>query len=846
VNPAGQATTVQFEHRSLGASTWDRTPPQDAGSSGSGQPVTAALTGLDAATTYEFRLVATNDSGSATGSTLTFTTPGCPAAVCDTTAPSSAADSPAFNTSGHFPVTYTAGDDAGGSGVARVDLYAKGPGDLGYALAASDADPQSSGSFSYAALLDGSYSFYTVATDQAGNVESRSAAQTTTVVDTVAPSSSASAPASSTSSKLTVGYAASDAGSGLARVDLYAKGPGDATFLKVDSASDGAPSGSFAYDATGDGTYRFFTVAVDKAGNAEAPPTGDDASTAVDAGAPTSEASAGAYANRTALTIAYTASDAGAGLAQVDLYAKAPGDSVYAKVASRTGSAASGSFAYTATAGDGSYSFYTRASDTAGNVEAAPSAPEAVVVVDTAAPAAQAGAPATAAVAPITVTYTASDPGGSGLATVDLYVKLPGRTTYAKAATDASPGAAGSFRYTPSAGNGTYGFYASATDKAGNERPAPGAADASTSYTLDRTAPASKAAAPATSTSGTWSVTYTASDSGGAGLASVELWAKAPGASAYAKVATDSSPGASGSIPYAAAGEGSYGFYTVAVDGAGNREAVPAAADGTTAYDLTPPTAFSMADPGQLLAGTVTLSVSPAPTDPLSGLASVRYEYTTNGGTSWGTACTATKAPWSCSWSTATAATPDGAYDLRAVATDAAHNSSTASNSPLAGRRIDNTRPTTKSIAAANVAGGTAGKAQTGDKLTFTYSEAIAPASILGGWTGAATSVRVMLIDNIGKDKLQVWRADGSARLALANPLHLGGDYVPTSGAVFNATMTQSGAAVTVVLGSMVSGSVQSKAATGGTMQWNPDTVASDLAGNTVTAAYVSAAGPAF
>ena len=60
----------------------------------------------------------------------------------------------------------------------------------------------------------------------------------------------------------------------------------------------------------------------------------------------------------------------------------------------------------------------------------------------------------------------------------------------------------------------------------------------------------------------------------------MELWAEAPGASSFSKVATDTIPVSGGSFSYAApAGDGSYSFYTVAIDKAGNREAAPSTPD---------------------------------------------------------------------------------------------------------------------------------------------------------------------------------------------------------------------------------------------------------------------------
>ena len=192
---------------------------------------------------------------------------------------------------------------------------------------------------------------------------------------------------------------------------------------------------------------------------------------------------------------------------------------------------------------------------------------------------------------------------------------------------------------------------------------------------LDTIAPVSAATSPAYRTTTSITVSYTASDAG-SGLATVELWAKAPGASAFTKATTDATPTASESMSYnAAAGNGSYSFYTVATDKAGRRQATPAA-QTTTVVDTVVPTAQNI--------------------------------------------------------------------------------------------RSDN-------------GSGSDGKADTGDTVTFTFSEAMSPASMLAAWSGASTQVLVKLIDaGNSADTLQVWSADNAARLAVANPLALNGDYVPS------------------------------------------------------------------
>jgi hypothetical protein len=111
-------------------------------------------------------------------------------------------------------------------------------------------------------------------------------------------------------------------------------------------------------------------------------------------------------------------------------------------------------------------------------------------------------------------------------------------------------------------------------------------------FKLDASEPISSAAAPAFTNSTSIQVDYTASDPGPAGLAQVELWAKAPDAGSFSKVATDSTPSTSGEhFDYtASAGEGTYRFYTIAVDQAGNVEVVPGSEDAATVLDSTDPT----------------------------------------------------------------------------------------------------------------------------------------------------------------------------------------------------------------------------------------------------------------
>src|SRR3954471_24614079 len=87
----------------------------------------------------------------------------------------------------------------------------------------------------------------------------------------------------------------------------------------------------------------------------------------------------------------------------------------------------------------------------------------------------------------------------------------------------------------------------------------------------------------------------------------------------------------------------------------------------TAAADWTPPTVSMNAVPTPL---TGTATVTATASDGETGVATVLLQYLANGGGAWVNICTATAAPYSCAWNTKNVA--DGAYDVRAVATDRA------------------------------------------------------------------------------------------------------------------------------------------------------------------------------
>jgi large repetitive protein len=111
--------------------------------------------------------------------------------------------------------------------------------------------------------------------------------------------------------------------------------------------------------------------------------------------------------------------------------------------------------------------------------------------------------------------------------------------------------------------------------------------------------------------------------------------------------------------------------------------------------------------------------------------------------------------------------------------------------------------PTATSIAAANkgTLGTTAGKLDSGDTITFTFSEAIDPATILSGWSGASTTVRVRFVDASSNDTFTVQDSSGGTTVKLGT-VTTNGNYV-TASANISSTMVRSadGKSVVVTLG---------------------------------------------
>ena len=122
---------------------------------------------------------------------------------------------------------------------------------------------------------------------------------------------------------------------------------------------------------------------------------------------------------------------------------------------------------------------------------------------------------------------------------------------------------------------------------------------------------------------------------------------------------------------------------------------------------------------------------------------------------------------------------------------------------------MNNTGPTGTDVQGTN--GSVNDKLDAGDTVVFTYSAAIAPASILSGWNGAAP--RRSACASTTAARRTRWSSTTpptrrrSNLLATGTALTINIDHV-TAATLFNATIARSGSTFTVTIGSLISGAV--------------------------------------
>jgi len=179
-------------------------------------------------------------------------------------------------------------------------------------------------------------------------------------------------------------------------------------------AADTAAPWQWIFDTSavgGDGSYAFYSIAIDADGNRETPPAEPDATTTVDTGLPVSSVDPLPFAVSADFTVTASAYD-GLGISYVELW--------YLTGASSTRHHLDVTLPWSFRVrvadlpADGVYGFYSIATDVAGNVEVAPPLPDATTIVDTSPPVVVITAPSPGGWTPdrrVVVAWAASDAG---------------------------------------------------------------------------------------------------------------------------------------------------------------------------------------------------------------------------------------------------------------------------------------------------------------------------------------------------------------------------------------------------------------------------------------------------
>ncbi len=573
------------------------------------------------------------------------------------------------------------------------------------------------------------------------------------------------------------------------------------------------------YDTAGvaDGVRDLRAIAVDQAGYERI--SAVVASRRIDNTLPTVTLSdPGAYLTGTE-TLTSTASDAGSGLASLAIAYRPAGGSWTTLCSGSTSPRACA--LSTTTLADGAYELRGRATDAAGNV-----ADFALTrTVDNTAPAVS---------IPVTVlrgtdavaAMTAADGAGSGIASVTAQFRQVGSSTWSDVCIDTEAPYECAGLDTTQYPDALYEARAIAVDKAGFST-----TSATQTVRIDNTVPSIVTLVnPGSSLSGNVSLSGTAADVG-SGIASWTVQHRLTGSGTWNDACSDSATPYACSWATTSVADGLYDLRALALDKAGNTTGSNPLT--SIRVDNVAPV-VSLADPGSPLTGTVSLQATA--TDG-GGIASVVIERSAAGANSWTAVCTDSSAPFACAFDAEDV--NEGSYDFRARATDRAGR--TATSAVVAARVVDHA-PVGTDIQATN-GGSNPGRLEGGDILRLSFSEPMAPASILTGWTGGSQAIRVAIANGSTTDTMDFLTSNGASRLNLVNGatgLNLGADFV-SSATTFNATMTMSGSTVTITLGSRITGTVKTAAI--GRMTWRPSALAKDVAGNAASTAQVTESG---
>ena len=719
----------------------------------------------------------------------------------------------------------TASDGEDGSSITSVTIQRSPAGAGTWTDVCTDSGSPYSCSFDTTAVSDGLYDLRAIAQNDAGG-SATSTAVTNRRVDNTAPTAGITDPGTPLRATVSVDATGTDGGSGVANVKVQRTPAGAGTWTDVCTDSSSPYSCSWDTTAVSDGLYDLRALTTDNAGNTQA--SSLVTNRRVDNTAPTATmTNPGSPITGTKSFDGTSTDTGGSGVVSLKFQSSPVGAGTWSDLCSDTTSPYSCSYD-TSALSDGQYDFRSLATDNAGNT--ANSTVYSGAVVDNTAPTATMTDPGQYLKGTITLDATSGDGAGSGVANVKIQRSPAGAGTWTDVCTDTSSPYQCSTNTATWGGDGLYDLRAIATDNISLAT----TSSTVTNRRVDNTAPTAGMTDPGAYLVGPSVALSATGTDGGSGVANVKIQRSPAGAGTWTDVCTDTSSPYGCTFDSTAVSDGLYDFRAITTDNAGN--VTNSSTVSNRVVDNTAPTA-SLTDPGSPLRQTVTLNATG--TDGGSGVLNVKIQHAPTGTSTWTDICTDATSPYSCSWNTT--GVTDGGYDLRSVTTDNAGN--VTNSSTVSNRVVDNTAPTALDVQTTN-GGATAGRPETNDTITFTFSEQILTTSILAGWNGTSTAVTVHINNQGGNDRLEVWNAANTAKLPLTNTfLALTNNYV-TADSVFAATMVQSGANITVTLGSFTSGTLNTDATTG-LMSWAPSATATDIAGNACSTTAATESGAA-
>jgi hypothetical protein len=701
----------------------------------------------------------------------------------------------------------TASDGGDGSSITLVTIQKSPAGAGTWTTACTDSTSPYSCSWDSTTVTDGLYDFRAFVQNDAGG-SATSTAVTNLRVDNTAPTAGITDPGTPLKGTVSVSATGTDGGSGVANVKVQRSPAGAGTWTDICTDASSPYSCSWDTTAVSDGLYDLRSVSTDNAGNSTNSSTVTNRR--VDNTAPTATMTNPGSPITGNKSFDGTASDGGSGVASLKFQSSPTGLNTWSDMCSDTTSPYSCSYDTTGLA-DGQYDFRSVATDNAGNT--ANSTVYSGAIVDNTAPTVSVTDPGQYLKGTITVDATAGDGAGSGVANVKIQRSPAGAGTWTDICTDTTSPFQCSWN-TTAVSDGLYDLRAIATDNVAKTT----TSSTVTNRRVDNTAPTAGVTDPGTPLHLTVTVGATGTD-GGSGVASVKVQRSPAGAGTWTDICTDATSPYSCAWDTTGVTDGLYDLRAITTDNAGNTTTSSTVTNRRV--DNTAPTA-GLTDPGSPLRQTVTLNATG--TDGGSGVLNVAIQRAPTGTSTWTTICTDTTSPYSCSWNTT--GVSDGGYDLRAVTTDNAGNATNSST--VSNRVVDNTAPTATDIQT-GVTGTTAGLPQQGDTLVFTFSEQIAPGTIVAGWNGTGTQTVTVTMDTGNHLSLTgATLINGFVTLGGAGYVQNGKTVVFT-----NSTIAQTGSTVTLTLGTPDKPQFLSTG-TAGNSSWPVAAGLTDIAGNTL------------